>query len=267
MVEHAVQNHSHSPCFRLGAEGAEILLRAQHGVDLCIIRCVIAVIGGGFKNGAQVQGGHAHIPQLVQLAGDACQLAAEKVPVAGLAVGVRPPLGNVFPTFLNIAVSDETVGLRERQAAEAVWKYLVSYAGAEPLRRVAFPVHGQLPGLQSAVAAVAGPVQVTAGTVLPPQAEVVPHQLRLRGSRKRQGKKGPLLLRAHAGQLVDLLLTGKLPPQHQGTVGKGLDGQGAAAEGDGGGAGDGTEGVFAQDTAGVVYKGFAHRKTAPYCIS
>ena len=59
VVEHAVQNHPDAPAFSLPAQLTEIRLRAQHGVDGQIVGSVVAVVGGGFKNGIQIQHGDA----------------------------------------------------------------------------------------------------------------------------------------------------------------------------------------------------------------
>ena len=68
------------------AKAAEILLGAQHRVDAKVVGCVVAVVGGGFKNGIQVQHGDAQSGQIIQLGDDAIERAAEKVPVSYLAV-------------------------------------------------------------------------------------------------------------------------------------------------------------------------------------
>ena len=54
MVEHAVQQDADAPFLCLGAEVPEILFSAQHRVDSGIVRRVVAVVGGGFKNRAEV---------------------------------------------------------------------------------------------------------------------------------------------------------------------------------------------------------------------
>ena len=263
VVEHTVQDHPHAPLLRLGAEGTEIVLGPQHGVDLRIVRRIVAVVGGGLKNGAQVQGGDAQGLQIVQLRRDPRQGAAEKVPVADLTVRVRPPLRRVVPVLMDPAAAHQPVRVRHRQAAEAVWKNLVSHAGAEPARRAAFPVDRQLPGICLPVAAITGLIQNTAGAVLPPEAEVIPDQLRLGRGTEDAGKTDPLAGRALQGQLQLLPGAGELTDSDQRTVREMLRGQGTAVKGDRCAADRGAEGLLAQVTAGVKDKGFAHGDRSP----
>ena len=160
---------------------------------------------------------------------------------------------------------DEALGVRQGQAAEAVWKYLVSNAGAEPRRRMALPVDGQLPGVRPPVGAVAGLIQHAAGAVLPPQAEAVPDQLRRRRRRQDAGKAHPVAGGALQRQLQLPDLAGELVKKHQGAVGEALRGQRAAAEGDRRAAGHGAEGVLAGITAGIKDKRFTHgMRLSPY---
>ena len=201
VVEHTVQDHPHAPLRRLGAELPEVLLRAQHGVDLRIVRRVVAVVGGGLKDGAQVQGGDAQGLQIVQLGRDARQGAAEESPGCGSRRPGPAATPACRPSPGGPSGAHQPVRVRHRQAAEAVWKYLVSHAGAEPARRAALPVDGQLPGVRLPVAAVAGLIQHAAGAVLPPEAEVVPDQLRLPRGLQDAGKADPLAGRALQGQL------------------------------------------------------------------
>ena len=153
--------------------------------------------------------------QVVQLGRDARQRPAEEVPVADLPVRVRPPLGGVVPVPVDPPPADHPPGVRRRQAAEAIWKYLVSHTGTEPRRRMVLPVDGQLPGVRLPVGAVAGFVQHAAGAVLPPEAEAVPDQLRRRRRCQDAGKAHPVAGGALQGQLQLPDLAGELVKEHR----------------------------------------------------
>ena len=60
VVEHAVQHHPDAPAAGLPAQGSEVLLRAQHGVNTPVVGSVVSVIAVGFKNGTQIQRTHSH---------------------------------------------------------------------------------------------------------------------------------------------------------------------------------------------------------------
>ena len=158
MVKHAVQNHPDAPRLCLGAEGLKILLAAKHRVDFRVVRRVVAVGGGGLENGAHVQSRDAQRRQLVQLGGDARQGTAEKVPVAHLAVRIRPPDRRFLPLLVYPAVSHQALRLGNGQAAEPIWENLVHRAAAVPIGHPLGAVDGQLPREGMAVASVAGAV-------------------------------------------------------------------------------------------------------------
>ncbi len=260
MVEHTVQKDPHPHAVRLPAEGPKILFRTQQRVDGLVVCGVVAVVGGGFKDGVQVQGGDPQRGQVGEFGGDAPQSAAEKVPVSDLALRIRLPVRKILPVLVNIAVPDQAGDLCGvlRQTAESIWKNLVCHAGAEPGGRGGIFIYGQLPGVTKAVTAVSGPVQVTAAAVLPPETEMVPDQLRSGRGRKGEGKTHPLPLRAAGGELMDLFALGEFKAQHQCTVGKGLGEQGTAVEGERLSARHGAEGRFAKAAAGIKNEGFAH---------
>ena len=54
VVEHSVQQHAHTQPARLPAKKFEIFFIPQHGVNPGIVRRVITVVGGGFKDRAEV---------------------------------------------------------------------------------------------------------------------------------------------------------------------------------------------------------------------
>ena len=180
MIEHPVKHHAHAALGGLGAKTAKILLRAQHGVDGQIIGGIIAVIAGGFKNRVQVKGGDGKTLQIVQLADNALQVTAEKVAVGDLPVGFRTVKRLVRPVFVHQPVTHHAGGVGQAAAAKAIWKYLVSHAGAEPGRCHALTViDGELPALQLGFVAVTVTAEADAGAVPTGEAEAVPEQVGL----------------------------------------------------------------------------------------
>ena len=161
------------------AKPAEILLGAQHGVDAKVVGCVVAVVGGGFKNRIQVQHGDAQSGQIIQLGGDAVERAAEKVPVSYLTVRVRRPNRLVAPILVDPAVSHQTGRVREGKTTEAVREDLIDHTTAEPGRCGVLFVNGQLPALDLPGLLPAGLIQQGRGTIGADQAEMIPEQLRL----------------------------------------------------------------------------------------
>ena len=260
MVEHAIQNDPHAPGLGFGAKGLEVLLRAQHGVDGPVVRRVVAVVGGGLKDGAEIQRGDAQRRQIVQLGGDARQRAAEEIPVANLAVRIGPPLWDIIPVFVDPAVSNQALRIRHFQTAESIWENLVSNAGTEPLGGAALPVDSHLPGVDEPVAAVAGFVQITAGAVTPPEAEVVPDQVWLVRGGKGDGEAGAVSRRTGDGEFVLLPDFGEFRVKDNRTVGKALAGHRAAVDGDLPAADHGAERHFAQVAAGVENKRLTHKR-------
>ena len=222
VIEHTVQNDMHPQLMGGAAQSAEILLGAQQGIDLAVIGGIVAVVGGGLENGIQIQRGDPHGSQPCQLGGDAPEGSAEKVPVADLAVRVRPPFRRVVPAAVDPTVSHHPRGICgvAGKAAETIWKNLVCHAGAEPVGEVALPVDGHLPAKGVSIAAVAGPVQEAGGAVRPPEAEIVPHQLRLCRNGNGQSVADPFGLGAFQDHLPFLFPLGELITQHQCAGGK-----------------------------------------------
>lgn len=74
MVEDAVQHDGDAPGLGLAAEGTELLLVAQHGVNAQVVGRVVAVVAGRLKDGVEVDHGHAEVCQVVELLADATQV-------------------------------------------------------------------------------------------------------------------------------------------------------------------------------------------------
>ena len=171
VVEHTVQHHPHPPPVGVAAQSAKILLRAQHRVNGPVVSGVVAVVGGGFKNGCKIQGGHAQLLQIVQLADDARQVAAEEIAAAHLSSVIRQKVRRVGPAFVDTSVPHHARRVRDAAAAEAVREDLIADAPAEPIRRGGILIHRQLPLREG-----------DGQAVLPAQREAVPGQLRRPGS-------------------------------------------------------------------------------------
>ena len=130
--ENAVQNDGDPALFRILAEGAEVLVGAQQGVYPAVVRCVVAVVLVGLEDGVQIDAGDAQILQVVQLAPDALQIAAEIVVVPDVAVFIGPVVGRFAPLPHDTVCGDILVGFAA--AAEAVGEDLVHDAALEKFR-------------------------------------------------------------------------------------------------------------------------------------
>ena len=175
---------------------------------------------------------------------------AEEIPVFHLAV-FRLPDRAVVPVLMDPPVPHEPRRVRNVQPAIAVWEDLIRHALAKPGGGMRFLVNGELPGDNLPLAAVPGFVQETAGAVVPPEAEPVPHQLRRLKGKKGEGEAGPVLLKAGEGHFRLHLVPGKLPPDDDGAVGESLPGEGTAGKGPSLSAGKGAVGLLALSVAGV----------------
>ena len=58
VVEHTVQNNVDASSVSLAAQRAEVLLRAQQGINGVVICRVVAVVAVRFKYGVEIEGGH-----------------------------------------------------------------------------------------------------------------------------------------------------------------------------------------------------------------
>ena len=221
VVEHAVQDHPDPLLPGPGAEGPEVRLRPQQGVDLRVVRRVVAVVGGGLEDGAEVDRGDAQGLQVVQVGGHARQGPAEEVPVLDLAA-LGPPGGGLVPVLVDPAVADHAGGVGRGEAAVAVREDLIGHALAKPGGGVALLIDRQLPGDGLTLAAIAGLVQEAAGAVVPPETEPVPHQLRRLEGDEGDGEAGPVLPEAGEGHLRLHLVAGELPAEDDGAVGEAL---------------------------------------------
>ena len=65
--EHAVENDGNAELFRLAAQLRELLIRAEEGVSLGVVRRVVAVVLVSLKYGVEVDAGHAELLQIGEL--------------------------------------------------------------------------------------------------------------------------------------------------------------------------------------------------------
>ncbi len=135
MGEDAVQDDAHPQGVSRAAEGAEVRLGAEHGVHLLVVRRVIAVVGPGLDDGVQVEHIDAPGAQLRQLPPDASEIAAEKVAVRDLALGVGPPVRLLAPGVVDavgLQLAREVAG---SGAVKPVGEDLVEHRALRPVRR------------------------------------------------------------------------------------------------------------------------------------
>ena len=221
MVEHAVQHDADAQLVGGVAQGAEILLVSQHGVDLLIVAGTVAVVLRGLKDGAEVEGLHPQAVEVGQLLHDPLQIAAEEIPVAHLAVGVGPVLRLLPPAGVDGASPRHAGGVGHSGAAEAVGEDLIGDALPKPAGyHIGAVVHRQLVGAQLLLAAV------QAG-----QAEGVPHQAYMVPGVQGDPEHVPVAVDAVPGhgQLQPPLLGGlEVGDEHR--LGKALRPEGAQGE-------------------------------------
>ena len=146
VAEHAVQNDLHPMRVRLGAERAEILLCAEHGVDPLIVAGVVPVRRPGVEDRVQVQDLHTKLLQVRQLFPDAVQIAAVKIVVQDLAVGIRQVDRYVVLVFVHPVGRDFPGQIAAAALAEAVREDLI-HDGSRTAGRDGIFVrqHAQLP--------------------------------------------------------------------------------------------------------------------------
>ena len=100
VVKYAVQHHTDTPLLRLAAQLGEILLRTQQRVDGAVIRRVVAVVGGCLEDGVEIEGLYMEGGEIVQLGGDALEIAAEEIAVPAACLGVSADHGRFVPVHM-----------------------------------------------------------------------------------------------------------------------------------------------------------------------
>ena len=260
VVEDSVQNHPDAVPMGLHTELAEVLLCPQHGVNAAVVAGIVAVVGAGLKDGAEVQGLHPQLRKIRQLLPDAGQISAEEVP-AVLAVLIRQIVRDVLPVFVEAAARGHFCHVRQPGAPKAVREDLIG----EPLPKPAGGGGGgvvdrhlpEVPGFP----APAGSVQIPDAAVRPGETEGVPAELRLLRGRESHRKALPLPVPSLRQQLPLLLQPGELLPEQQRTADEALPRLRPDMQGNALPAGHRPEGEFAQRAAGIKHKGFRHKRS------
>jgi hypothetical protein len=78
MIKDTIQNHMHIPGMGLIQQLPERHIAAQQRVHLKIIKGVVAVIGGGGKNGIEIEGIDAQFLEIIQLIHDSMEVSPLK---------------------------------------------------------------------------------------------------------------------------------------------------------------------------------------------
>ena len=255
VVEDAVQDHPDAEGVGLLAEGTEVLLRPQHGVDPAVVAGIVAVVAAGLEDGAEVEGLHPQLPEVGELPPDAREVPAEEVP-AVLAVPVRQIVRDILPVLMEPPSGGHLRHVRQVGAAKAVREDLIG----EPLPKPAGGGGGgvidrHLPAVLGLVGP-AGGIQIPDAAVRPGEAEGVPAELRRTWRGEGQGEALPLPVPALGLELPFPLLPGEFPPQQQRAADEALPALRPDVERHRRAQGDGAEGVFAEGAAGIEDKGF-----------
>ena len=97
MVEHAVEDDGYAARLGFAAEFAEILLGAEHRVDLEVVGRVVSMVARRREDGVQVEHGEAHLGEAVEVGRDALERAPVHVPARDGAVLVAVVDGWFIP--------------------------------------------------------------------------------------------------------------------------------------------------------------------------
>ena len=148
VVENAVEQHADAAPLCLRAERAKVLFVAEQRVDALVAGRVVAMVGRGLEDRAEVERRHAEGGKVVELFRDAREVAAKKVAARDLALGVRAVFRGFVPALVQRARTDKACGVSLFCAMEAVGEDLIRHAAAEPFGRfVRIVVDRELPGL------------------------------------------------------------------------------------------------------------------------
>ena len=251
VVENAVEQHADAALARSFAERAEVLLRAEQGVDALVAGRVVAVVGGGFEDRTEVERCHAEGGEIVELFRDARKVAAEKVAASDLALFVRAVFRQLVPLLVQRAWPDKSCDLSLFRAVEAVGEDLIGEAAAEPLGRfVRVIVDRELPRLDRVPRAKAGLPVAARAAVRPEEPKVIPHEVCLSRRDKCAAKDGRAVL-PRCFQRDGLPMIGKFRVGEQLAARDGRARLGPQAELHARAAGHRAEGRFVAKIAGV----------------
>ena len=77
MVEHAINNHTHSPCMAVVDQLSKIFIRTETGIDVMIIQQIVLVVLPCCKNRIHVNAGSTQFLNVIQILDHAAQRSAE----------------------------------------------------------------------------------------------------------------------------------------------------------------------------------------------
>ena len=132
--EHPVENDAHAARVSLVAQGAEVLLRAEHGVRAAIVRRVIAVVRPRHEDRVQVENADAQLLQIRQLFANARKISAEKVVVPHLTVRIGAVLRQLIGAFVHPERLELIGQVAAPAAGEAVREDLIHHSARRKVR-------------------------------------------------------------------------------------------------------------------------------------
>ena len=138
--EHAVENDAHAARVSSVTQGAEVLLRAEHGIRAAIIRRIIAVVRPRHENRVQVENADAQLLQIRQLFADAREISAEKIVVAHLALRIGAVLRQLVGAFMHPERLELAGQVAAAAAGKAVREDLIHHSAR---RKVRYPEIGR----------------------------------------------------------------------------------------------------------------------------
>ena len=77
MVEHTINNNTHSPCMAVVNQLSEIFIRTETGIDVMIIQQIVLVVLPCCKNRIHVNAGSTQFLNVIQILDHAAQRSAE----------------------------------------------------------------------------------------------------------------------------------------------------------------------------------------------
>ena len=142
--ENAVQDDGNAVLFRIFAEQPEIFVCTEKRVNISIVGSIIAVVFVGFKNRVQINAGNTQLFEVVELAADSLQIAAEIVIVPNVSVCIRLVVRCAIPVVPQYPVS-RNIFMRLSALAESVRENLIHDTALEEVRRfIVLCKNGQL---------------------------------------------------------------------------------------------------------------------------
>lgn len=143
----AVEHYAYAHALGRGAEVLKVRVGAEDGVDVQVIRRVVAVVGAGLEHGVEVDDADTQALEVVEAALDALERAAVEVEREIKAVGaVGLPVHGLVPVLVVLDMPAHGAVLFNALArgvapvpGEAVREDLIHYAPAEPGRGLEAP--------------------------------------------------------------------------------------------------------------------------------